>query len=137
MDDKVSWLFFDKRDHELIRIVNDVLRGKSSNKHARQFYYPYFHSHGIKEMTETRGLRIAYAVVHLLSFLEVGGVEDRINALRSLRKEVIDTAEGPMPKNTARVLLQIMKDLVRVHGDYRKQLQLLNLRSNRWIFTGD
>jgi hypothetical protein len=124
MNDKVSWLLFDKRDHELIRIVNDVLRGKSSNRHARQFYYPYFHSHGIKEMTETRGLRIAYAVVHLLSFLEVGGVEDRINALRSLRKEVIDTAEGPMPKNTARVLLQIMKDLVRVHGDYRKQLQL-------------
>ena len=124
MNDKVSWLFFDKRDHELIRIVNDVLRGKSNNKHARQFYYPYFHSHGIKEMTETRGLRIAYAVVHLLSFLEVGGAEDRINALRSLRKEVIDTAEGPMPKNTARVLLQIMKDLVRVHGDYRKQLEL-------------
>ena len=124
MNDKVSWLFFDKRDHELIQIVNDVLRGKSSNKHARQFYYPYFHSHGIKEMTETRGLRIAYAVVHLLSFLEVGGVEERINALRSLRKEVIDTAEGPMPKNTARVLLQIMKDLVRVQGDYRKQLQL-------------
>jgi hypothetical protein len=69
-------------------------------------------------------LRIAYAAVHLLSSLEVGGVEERINALRLLRDEVIDTAEGPMPKNTARVLLQIMKDLVRVRGDYRKQLQL-------------
>jgi hypothetical protein len=124
MNDKVSGIFFDKHDHELIRIVNDVLEGKSSYKHARRYYYPYFHSHGIKEMTETRGLRIAYAVVHLLSSLEVGGVEERINALRLLRNEVIDTAEGPMPKNTARVLLQIMKDLVRVHGDYRKQLQL-------------
>ena len=91
MNDKVPWLFFDKRDHELIRIVNDVLRGKSNNKHARQFYYPYFHSHGIKEMSEARGLRIAYAVVHLLSFLGVGGVEDRINALRSLRKEAKKT----------------------------------------------
>jgi len=124
MNEKISGFLFDKRDHELIRIVNDVLQGKSSTKYARRFYYPYFHSHGIKEMTETRGLRIAYAVVHLLSSLEVGGVEDRINALRLLRNEVIDTAEGPMPKNTARVLLQIMKDLVRVHGDYRKQLQL-------------
>jgi hypothetical protein len=124
MNDKVSGFLFDNRDHELIRIVNDVLQGKSSHKYARQFYYPYFHSHGIKEMTETRGLRIAYAAVHLLSSLEVGGVEDRINALRLLRNEVIETAEGPMPKNTARVLLQIMKDLVRVHGDYRKQLQL-------------
>jgi hypothetical protein len=124
MNDKVSGILFDKHDHELIRIVNDVLEGKSSYKYARRFYYPYFHSHGIKEMTETRGLRIAYAVVHLLSSLEVGGVEERIHALRLLHNEVIDTAEGPMPKNTARVLLQIMKDLVRVRGDYRKQLQL-------------
>jgi hypothetical protein len=124
MKDNVSGIFFDKYDHELIRIVKDVLEGKSSYKYARRFYYPYFHSHGIKELTETRGLRIAYAVVHLLSSLEVGGVEERINALRLLRNEVIDTAEGPMPKNTARVLLQIMKDLVRVRGDYRKQLQL-------------
>ncbi len=124
MNDKVSGIFFDKHDHELIRIVNDVLEGKSGYKYARRYYYPYFHSHGIKEMTETRGLRIAYALVHLLSSLEVGGVDERINALRLLHNEVIDTAEGPMPKNTARVLLQIMKDLVRVHGDYRKQLQL-------------
>jgi hypothetical protein len=124
MNDNVSGILFDKHDHELIRIVKDVLEGKSSYKYARRFYYPYFHSHGIKEMTETRGLRIAYAVVHLLSSLEVGGVEERIHALRLLRNEVIDTAEGPMPKNTARVLLQIMKDLVRVRGDYRKQLQL-------------
>lgn len=124
MGDNFSRLFFDKRDHELIRIVNDVLRGKSSGKYGRRFYSPYFHPHGIKEMTETRGLRIAFAVVHLLSSLEVGGMEDRINALRSLRNEVLDTAEGPMPKNSARVLLQIMKDLVRAHGDYRKQLEL-------------
>jgi hypothetical protein len=124
MNDIISGILFDKRDHELIRIVNDVLEGKSSTKYTRRFYYPYFHSHGIKEMTETRGLRIAYAAVHLLSSLEVGGVDDRINALRMLRNEVIDTAEGPMPKNTARVLLQIMKDLVRVHDDYQRQLQL-------------
>ncbi len=124
MNDKTSVFLFDKRDHELIRIVNDVLQGESGTRYGRQLYYPHFHSHGIKEMSETRGLRIAYAVVHLLSSLKVGGVEDRINALRLLRNEVIDTAEGPMPKNTARVLLQIMKDLVRVHDDYRKQLRL-------------
>jgi len=124
MKDNVSRFLFDKRDHELIRIVNDVLRGKSSIKYARRFYYTYFHSHGIKEMTETRGFRIAYAIVHLISSLEIGGMEDRINALRSLRSEVLDTAEGSMPKNTARVLLQIMKDLVRAHGNYRRQLQL-------------
>ena len=121
MNDKISGFLFDKRDHELIRIVNDVLQGKSSTKYIpRRVYYSYFHSHGIKEMTETRGLRIAYAVVHLLSSLEVGGVEDRINALRLLRNEVMDTAQRPECRKYTRVLLQIMKDLVRVHGDYPK-----------------
>jgi hypothetical protein len=121
MNEKTSKFLFDKGDHRLIGIVNEVL---ASAKFARRFYYPYFHPHGIKEMSETKGLRIAYAVIHLLSSLERGEVEDRINALRSLRKEVIDTAEGPMPKNTARVLLQIMKDLARSHGNYRRQLEL-------------
>ena len=115
---------FDKRDHELIQIVNDVLSNDGSGKFNRKFYFPYLHPHGIKEMTETKGLRTAYAVAQLLSSLEIGGVDDRINALRSLRQEVIDTAEGPLAKNTARVLLQVMKDLVRAHGDYRKQLEL-------------
>ena len=124
MGQKLSRLLFDKRDHALIRIVNDALSADSRGRFARKVYFPYLHPHGIKEMTETKGLRTAYAVAQLLSSLEVGGVDDRINALRSLRHEVIDTAEGPLAKNTARVLLQIMKDLVRAHGDYRKQLEL-------------
>jgi hypothetical protein len=112
---------FDKKDHELIRIVNDVLH---RTKLTRKAFFPYFHPNGIKEMTETKGLRTAFAVAQLLSSLKVGGVDDRINALRSLRSEVIDTAEGPMPKNTARVLLQTMKELVRAHGDTPRQLEL-------------
>ena len=121
---KLSKLLFDKRDHALIRIVNDALSADRMGRFARKVYFPYLHPHGIKEMVETKGLRAGYAVAQLLSSLEVGGVDDRINALRSLRHEVIDTAEGPLSKNTARVLLQIMKDLVRAHGNYRKQLEL-------------
>jgi hypothetical protein len=124
MGDKLTKLLFDKRDHALIRIVNDALSADQRGKFARKVYFPYLHPHGIKEMVETKGLRAAYAVAQLLSSLEVGGVDDRINALRSLRHEVIDTAEGPLAKNIARVLLQIMKDLVRAHGDYRRQLEL-------------
>jgi hypothetical protein len=124
MGKKLNKLFFDKRDRALIRIVNDALSADGSAQFARKVYFPYLHPHGIKEMTETKGLRTAYAVAQLLSSLEVGGVDDRINALGALRHEVIDTAEGPLSKNTARVLLQIMKDLVRAHGDYRTQLVL-------------
>ncbi len=121
VDSKIPRYLFDRKDHELIQIVNDVLR---STKYAHRLYFPYFHPNGIKEMAETKGLRTAYAVAQLLSSLEIGGVEDRLNALRSLRLEVIDTAEGPMAKNTARVLLQIMKSLVRAYGHSRRQLEL-------------
>ena len=69
----------------LIRIVNDALSADRKGRFDRKVYFPYLHPHGIKEMTETKGLRSAYAVAQLLSSLEVGGVDDRINALRSLR----------------------------------------------------
>ena len=105
-------------------IVNDVLTRDESRKHTKKIIYPYLHPHGIKEIAESRGLRIAHAVVHLLEYLEAEGVDDRLNALRSIRDELLDTAEGIMPKNTARVLMQIMKELVRAHGDYDLQLRL-------------
>ena len=108
----------------LLGIVNDVLTRDVSRKHTKKIIYPYLHPHGIKEMAESRGLRIAHAVIHLLEYLEAEGVDDRLNALRSVHDELLDTAEGIMPKNTARVLLQIMKELVRAHGDYNLQLHL-------------
>ncbi|MCF8068573.1 MAG: hypothetical protein K9L30_08325 [Desulfobacterales bacterium] len=119
-----SPILFDNRDHELIRIVNEIHSRGGRQDFDRKQYYPVFHPNGIKEMTETKGLRIAYAVAHLLNSLEVGVMEDRINALHMLRAEAIDTTGGPMPKNTARVLLQLMKELVRAHGDYYRQLVL-------------
>ncbi len=120
----VSRLLFDRRDNELIEIINAVLRQDKDLSYARKQYYGYFHPHGIKEMAESRSLRIAYAMVHLLTSLEVGRMDDRLSALRSLKDEVLDTAEGSMPKNTARVLLQIMKELVRARGDHYRQLEL-------------
>jgi hypothetical protein len=118
---KIPRYVFDRKDHELIRLVNEVLQAPRA---ARKLYFSYFHPNGIKEMVETRGLRSAFAVAQLLSSLDTGGVEDRLNALRSLRLEVIDAAQGPLPRNTARVLLQIMKELVRAFGDQRRQLEL-------------
>lgn len=115
---------FDRRDHELVRIINEVSSEKGDLDYLRRQYYTYFHPHGIKEMAETRSLRIAYAMVHLLTSLEIGGVDDRLAALRALRAEVLDTAEGPMPKNTARILMQIMKEVVRAQGDPGRQIEL-------------
>lgn len=117
-------LSFDRQDQTLLGIVNEVLNRETSVRHVRQELYTYFHPSGIKEMAESRGLRIAYAVVNLLSSLEGGRVADRLNALRCLRDEALSTASGALQKNTARVLIQIMKELVRAQGDHRRQLRL-------------
>ena len=119
-----SILLFDRRDYALLEMVNEMLSGKRSFKHAQTEFYSFFHPHGIKELAESRGLRIAYAVIHLLNLLEIGKVEDRLTALRSVRDEVIGATGGQLPLNTARLLLQLMKELVRANDDPQKQLEL-------------
>jgi hypothetical protein len=121
---KLSGIMFDRRDHVLLAIVNDVLNRDKSQEYNKRKFYPHFHPHGIKKLAESRGLRIAYAVIHLLESLEAGKQDERIGALRALRDEVLNASDDVMPKNTARVLLQIMKELVRAKGDYNRQLQL-------------
>jgi hypothetical protein len=121
---RLDAVFFDPRDHELIRIVNSVYDADARPGYIRKLYYPFFHPLGIKELAESKGLHTAYAIVSLLESMERGVIENRLSALRALKDEVIETADGPMPKNTARVLLQIMKELVRAKGDDGRQLTL-------------
>nr|WP_236609911.1 hypothetical protein [Desulfotignum phosphitoxidans] len=121
---RLDVIFFDSRDHELIRIVNSVYDADIRPGYVRKLYYRFFHPLGIKELAESKGLHTAYAIVSLLESMERGGIENRLAALRALKDEVLDTADGPMPKNTARVLLQIMKELVRAKGNDARQLAL-------------
>jgi len=115
-------LFFDRRDYDLLRIVCDVIEREDAPSHKR-LLEPYMHPHGIKEMAASKGLRIAYAVVHLLGSLETGKAEDRLTALRSLHAEVLNAAQTGMRRNTARVLVQLMKDMIRAYGDPLTQLK--------------
>ena len=116
-------LFFDAKDSELLRIVTDVVNRQDAPAH-KKLLAPYLHPHGIKEMAATRGLRIAYAVVHLLGSLETGKADDRLSALRGLHAEVLSTSQGGLRLNTARVLVQLMKEMVRAQGDEVAQLML-------------
>lgn len=117
-------LFFDRRDHGLLQIVNEMLSGDIPHLHAQRRFFHYLHPRGIKEMAESRGLRIAYAVIHLLESLEYGEVSNRVCALRALRDEVMCGDNRELQINTARVLIEIMKELVRAYGNYSRQLQL-------------
>ncbi len=121
---KLTHLFFDQRDHDLIRIVNSVYDAGKTLGYTRKLYYPFFHPLGIKELAESKGLRTAYAIASLLESMERGAIENRLQALQGLRDEILNTTGGSMPKNTARVLLQIMKELVRARGNDTLQLEL-------------
>ncbi|OIO04570.1 MAG: hypothetical protein AUJ49_02605 [Desulfovibrionaceae bacterium CG1_02_65_16] len=110
--DRPARAYFDRKDYDLLRIVRDVIEREDAPSH-KKLLAPYMHPHGIKEMAATRGLRVAYAVVHLLGSLETGKAEDRLSALRSLHAEVLTTSASWLRRNTARVLVQLMKDMVR------------------------
>lgn len=124
MNDSIPKILFDPRDYELLGIVNDVLDQNESFVYLKNLLYPYLHPRGIKELAASRGLRIAYSAVRLLDSLEIGKSDDRLTALRCLRDEVMHSGDPTMRKNTARVLLEIMKELVRTRDNKLKQLQL-------------
>ena len=67
---------------------------------------------------------MAYAALRLLESLEAGKAEERISALRSLRDEVMSSGEVHMRRNAARVLLEIMKEMVRKPEGRPGQLKL-------------
>jgi len=135
MKHRPSRLFFDTNDYKLLGIVNDVLKQRSRPQQSvSSLMTPYMHPHGIKEMAASTGLRVAYAIVRLLGSLEAGKAHDRIVALRSLRDEVFSSATSFYHKNTARVLMQIIKELVRHEGNEVRQLELAH--DFRMVYTG-
>ena len=120
--------YYDQRDYKLIEIVNSVYNEPKTLGYTGKLLYPFFHPLGIKELAESRGLRAAYATVHLMDSIESGDITNRLEALAGLKDDLVDTVGGPMPKNTSRVLLQIMKDLVRAKGEPEHQLKLVRVR---------
>lgn len=124
MNIRIPKILFDQQDYELLNMVNDIRNREESRQHLKTLFEPYLHPNGIKEMAAPKDMRIAYAVTNLLGSLEAGRASDRLSALRSVRDEVLHTAKSYLRKNTARVLLQIMKELIRAEGDFLKQLRL-------------
>ncbi len=135
MKDKPAAIFFDKYDYQLLGVVKDVLERGSRSKDLRSLLVEHMHPHGIKEMAAPRGLRIAYAIAGLLGSFEKGQAGDRIKKLRSLRDEVFLSSSTFYHKNTARVLLQIMKDLLRTQDNELRQLKLAH--DFRMVSTGN
>ncbi|MDO9558501.1 MAG: hypothetical protein Q7I89_02320, partial [Syntrophales bacterium] len=124
MQQPISRLLFDRNDQRLLVMLNDVLGRAKSSKSLKNLLNPYLHPHGIKELAAPPGMRLAVAMLNFLDSLEVGKAHERVSALRSAREEVLSATSGPLRNNTARVLMQIMKELVRTRDDRRRQLEL-------------
>lgn len=116
-------LCFDPEDFALLALVGEVLSRRDSPG-LRGLLAPYLHPHGIKEMAAPRALRLAYAISRLLGSLDAGLADDRLRALRCLRDEATAATGSGLEKNTARVLVEIMKQLVRAKENQGRQLEL-------------
>ena len=119
----MSSIYFDKQDKAVLTLVNRIL---DSAETKDRLFDPNLHPHGIKELVAPAVERMAYAVVNLLRNLESGSgqTDDRLLALQTLYDEVLNSAHSTLRRNTARVLMQIMKDIVRSHGNQEIQLRL-------------
>ena len=118
-------VFFDKQDYELLSMVNRLLHiTDDDNRLDRKLLDANLHPHGIKALAAPREMRIAGAVIRLLDSLELGKADDRLSALQALYDEVLTTAQSALRLNTARVLIQTMKELVRSNGNEDRQLML-------------
>lgn len=107
----------------MLTMINRVL--SSPQNHVQNtLFNANLHPHGIKDLVISQVPRVAYAVINLLTSLEAGQAADRLMALKTLYDEVLNSAQTALRRNTARVLLQIMKDLVRAYGDESAQLKL-------------
>ncbi|MDL2279811.1 hypothetical protein LJC15_03995, partial [Desulfovibrio sp. OttesenSCG-928-G11] len=55
-------VFFDAKDHELLAVVNGILKRDPSAPadDDRSFYHRALHPHGIKELSISQEMRVAY-----------------------------------------------------------------------------
>ena len=120
-----SGMYFDRQDRDILALVNNIL-AQDKDSSETFLFDTNLHPHGIKELVATPVSRMAYAVVNLLRNLQTGRTQarDRLLALRTLYDEVLNSAHSTLRHNTARALMQIMKEMVRAHGNEMEQLKL-------------
>ena len=122
----MKFFLYERADYELLEALDEIIGGSRPQKHLRRLFDPYLHPRGIKELAARKEIRLVYAMLKMLDSTDSGedAANDRISALKSLRAEVLDGNPSSLRMNTARILLQIMKLLIRSAGDQPQQLRL-------------
>lgn len=119
--------FFDSQDYDLLSMINKIIDNSQHPTTEGIGISTSLHPQGIQNLTTTHVGRMAYAVANLLGSLAMSdSYKDRLAALKVLRNEVLHSAQTTFRFNTARVLIQIMKEIVRARGDEFEQLRLIH-----------
>lgn len=105
-------LFFDAGDYELLEMIKLIASDNSIQDHFHEILDANFHPHGIKGLVYSPEFRIAHAVIHILASKDMNHAAHRLAALNVLYSETLASAHSTLRINTARALVQIMKDLV-------------------------
>lgn len=120
-------LCFDKKDRDLLKKINLVIDYGASQTVEQEIFKTSLHPHGIQNMVSGHEERMALAEINLLKRLDdETGIKGRLAALKALHDEVFYSAQTPFRFNTARVLMEMMKDIVRSKGDEQAQLKLIH-----------
>jgi len=118
-----SFFLYDKQDIYFLRRVNRTIEHNRKEEHTSQ---PLMHPNGIIDLTTAQELRMASAVLSLLDTLQTRNSPERLHALENLHNEVLLTARTKFRRNTARVLIEVMKEIVRAYGNEDLQLKLVH-----------
>lgn len=116
-------LFFDARDYELLQLIEQIESNRRTGSTMHDALDANLHPHGVKELVYSPEFRIAHAVINLLTSPVEDQAEIRLAALRTLHDETLASAHSTLRINTARALVQIMKDLV-ARSDIEERLAL-------------
>jgi len=121
----MAGLFFDRRDHELVALIDEHLSRSAARGRGGVPLRPVaFHPDGLSELGSPKALRVAWAVMGLIDDTAPSTAQERLDALRALKGEAFSSARTPFRLNTARALVQLMKELLRARGDTGEQLRL-------------
>ena len=121
----MAGLFFDRRDHELVALIDEHLSMSAARDRGEaEPRPPIFHPDGIAELGSSKALRVAWAVMGLIDDTAPTTAQERLVALGALKAEACSSARTPFRLNTARALIQLMKELLRARGDRLEQLGL-------------
>ena len=118
-------LIFEPEDHQILEIIDNYYNPSENNEFSNNFDGE-LHPRGIIQLATPQYMRLIIVMLELLNSTDnnSNSVKLRIAALKRIKEELFDGLHVPLKYNTGRVILEIIKELVRLKDDTLKRLRL-------------